>query len=144
MKKSLFAILLIMLIVACNEKGKDKKFDAESYEKTKETLAEKEKNNPARFLVVNNHDRKNLIGQTVVIGTLTNKATVCWYKDVELRLTYYSKTGVKLDEGLETVYDYIAPGKSVKFKTKTFAAKGTDSVAVMVLKATGDTSLAKK
>lgn len=143
MKQILAAILLSVALFACTDGKKDKKFDTESYEKTKETLAEKEKNNPARFLIVTNRDRKNIIGQTVVIGTLTNRATVCWYKDVELRLTYFSKTGVKLDEGLETIYENIAPGKSVKFKTKAFAAKGTDSVAVTVIKATGDISTAK-
>jgi hypothetical protein len=56
---------------------------------------------------------------------------------MELHLSFFSKTGVKLDEGLETVYENIAPGKSVKFKTKYFAPKGTDSVAVQVMKAKG-------
>jgi hypothetical protein len=143
MKRVLLAFALIVVLFSCKNDKKEKKFDAESYEKVKETLAEKEKNNPARFLVVNNHDRKNLIGQTVVIGTLSNQATVCWYKDVELKLSFFSKTGVKLDEGLETVYENIGPGKTVKFKTKYFAPKGTDSVAVIVTKAVGDISIAK-
>jgi hypothetical protein len=143
MKRVLLAFALGLSLFSCKDAQKEKKFDAESYEKVKETLAEKEKNNPARFLVVNNRDRKNLIGQTVVIGTLTNQATVCWYKDVELKLTFFSKTGVKLDEGLETVYENIGPGKTVKFKTKYFAPKGTDSVAVVVTKAAGDISVAK-
>jgi hypothetical protein len=79
----------------------------------------------------------------VIIGTLTNQATVCWYKDVELKLSFFSKTGVKLDEGLETVYENIGPGKTIKFKTRYFAPKGTDSVAVLVTKAVGDISMAK-
>lgn len=141
--KRLFACsLLALTLLACKNNTGEKKFDNASYETVKETLAEKEKKNPARFLVVNNRDRKNLIGQTVVIGTLTNKASICWYRDVELKLSFYSKTGVKLDEGLETVYENIAPGKSVKFKTKYFAPKGTDSVAIMITKATGDTTAA--
>ena len=130
--------MLFTIVLACKNDKKETKFDTKTYEQVKETLAEKEKNNPARFLIVNNHDRKNIIGQTVVIGTITNKATVCWYKDVELRLSFYSKTAVKLDEGLETVYENIGPGKTVKFKTKYFAPKGTDSVAILVLKATSD------
>lgn len=138
MKKITVALLLASGLFACKSDKKDKKFDAETYEKVKETLAGKEKNNPTKFLVVSDHHRKNLIGQTVVIGSLTNRATVCWYKDVELKLSFFSKTGVKLDEGLETVYENIAPGKSVKFKTKYFAPKGTDSVVVIVTKATGD------
>ncbi|NCT93607.1 MAG: hypothetical protein GXC72_04225 [Chitinophagaceae bacterium] len=141
--KPLFACALLALtLLACKNNTGEKKFDNASYETVKESLAEKEKKNPARFLVVNNRERKNLIGQTVVIGTLTNKASICWYRDVELKLSFYSKTGVKLDEGLETVYENIAPGKSVKFKTKYFAPKGTDSVAIIITKATGDTTAA--
>jgi hypothetical protein len=141
--KPLFACsLLALTLLACKNNTGEKKFDNASYETVKESLAEKEKKNPARFLVVNNRDRKNLIGQTVVVGTLTNKASICWYRDVELKLSFYSKTGVKLDEGLETVYENIAPGKSVKFKTKYFAPKGTDSVAIIITKATGDTTAA--
>lgn len=138
MKKIISFAMLFTIVLACKNDKKETKFDTKTYEQVKETLAEKEKNNPARFLIVNNHDRKNIIGQTVVIGTITNKATVCWYKDVELRLSFYSKTAVKLDEGLETVYENIGPGKTVKFKTKYFAPKGTDSVAILVLKATSD------
>lgn len=132
------ALLLLIGLVSCKDKAKEKPFDNNSYETVKETLADKEKNNPARFLVVSNKDRKNLIGQTVVKGTITNKATVCIYKDVELHLSFFSKTGVKLDEGIETIYEVILPGKTVKFKTKYFAPKGTDSVAIRVRKATGE------
>lgn len=138
MKKPIAILLVIIAIGACKSDKKEKKFDTQSYEEVKESLAEKEKKNPATFLMVSNRDRRNLIGQTVVIGYLTNKATVCWYKDVEVKLSFFSKTGVKLDEGIETVYENIGPGKTIKFKTRYFAPKGTDSVAVSVLKATGD------
>ena len=143
MQKITLILVLFMLLISCKNDKKEKDFDNNSYETVKETLAEKEKNNPKRFLMVSNSDRKNLIGQTVVKGTISNKATVCWYKDVELRLSFYSKTGVKLDEGLETIYENIGPGKSIKFKTKYFAPKGTDSVAISVNKATGDISAAE-
>lgn len=138
MKKIIVVSVLFTTLMACKNDKKENKFDTKTYEQVKETLAEKEKNNPARFLTVNSHDRKNIIGQTVVIGTITNKATVCWYKDVELRLSFYSKTSVKLDEGLETVYENIGPGQTVKFKTKYFAPKGTDSVAIIVKHAKSD------
>ena len=138
MKKTLIIACLSLSIFACKTEKKDKKFDSENYEKVKETLADKEKNNPSRFLTVSNKDHKNIIGQTVVKGTITNSATVCTYKDVELRLSFYSKTATKLDEVVETIYETVAPGKTVKFKTKYFAPKGTDSVAIKVMKAAGD------
>ncbi len=138
MKKVLTIACLSILIFSCKTDKKDKKFDTENYEKVKETLADKEKNNPASFLSVNNKDHKNIIGQTVVKGTIINSATVCTYKDVTLRLSFYSKTATKLDEVVETIYETVAPGKTVKFKTKYFAPKGTDSVAIKVMKAVGD------
>lgn len=143
MQKILAVLVVLALFAACKSDKKEKTFDNNSYETVKETLAEKEKNNPKRFLMVTNTDRKNLIGQTVVKGSISNKATICWYKDVELRLSFYSKTGVKLDEGLETIYENIGPGKTIKFKTKYFAPKGTDSVAISINKATGDISSAE-
>jgi hypothetical protein len=138
MKELVIITVLCIGLYGCKEEKKANKFDAASYEKAKETLAEKEKNNAGKFLKVDNRDRKNLIGQTVVIGHLTNSATVCTYKDIDIKLSFFSKTGVKLDEGIETIYETIAPGKTIKFKTKYFTPKGTDSVAVSVLKATGD------
>lgn len=136
MKKILAVLLLLGFFSACKNAKKEKKFDTDSYEKVKETLADKEKNNPARFLIASTRDRKNLIGQTVVIANITNTATVCWYKDVEIRVSFFSKTGVKLDEGMETVYENIRPGKTVKFKTRYFTPKGTDSASVTVIRAT--------
>lgn len=143
MQKMIFVLAVFTLFTACKNDKKEKDFDQNNYETVKESLAEKEKNNPKRFLLVSNSDRKNLIGQTVVKGSISNKATICWYKDVELRLSFYSKTGVKLDEGLETIYEHIGPGKTIKFKTKYFAPKGTDSVAITVNKATGDIAAAE-
>lgn len=138
MKKLIAATFLFTTLLACKNEKKANEFDTKTYEEVKETLADKEKKNPTSFLTVNNRDRKNIIGQTVIKGTLTNQATVCWYKDVELHLSFYSKTAVKLDEGIETVYEEIAPGQTIKFKTKYFAPKGTDSVAIVIRKAVGE------
>ena len=106
--------------------------EKDNYEKTKENLAVKEKNNPQNFLIISGHDKHNLLGQTVVKGTITNKATVASYKDVDVKLDFYSKTGTLLETDKETVYEIIAPGQSKNFKTKYFAPKGTDSVALAV------------
>ncbi len=138
MKNAILVSVSLILFLACQPEKKEKKFDTQSYEKTKETLADKEKNNAAKFLKVDNKDRKNLIGQTVVIGHITNKATICTFKDIELKMSFYSKTATKLDEGIETIYETIPPGETVKFKTKYFAPKGADSVAIQVLKAIGE------
>ena len=133
--KHVLSIILLLMIFSCKEKTKEQKFDEKTYEVVKETLADKEKRSPAHFLSVKNKDRKNLIGQTVVIGTITNHATIISYKNVLLKLSFFSKTGVKLDESNETIYEQLKPSETIKFKTKYFAPKGTDSVAVKVVNA---------
>jgi len=138
MKQAAAALAFLSIIAAaCN--SSDKKIteakDKEKYEQTKESLADTEKKNPAQFLSVSGHDRHNLIGQTVIKGTLVNNAKVASYKDVNIELAFYSKTGTLLEKDNETVYEVIAPGESNNFKTKYFAPKGTDSVALKVTSA---------
>ena len=138
MKQVISALAVIGLIAAsCN--SSDKKItdpkEKEKYEQTKESLAETEKKNPTQFLSVSGHDKHNLIGQTVIKGTLVNNAKVASYKDVNVELAFYSKTGTLLEKDNETVYEVIAPGESNNFKTKYFAPKGTDSVALKVTSA---------
>ena len=111
---------------AAESKAKDK------YEQTKETLEQTEKKNPKRFLSVEGHDRKNLLRQTVIKGTITNKATVASYKDVDIEISYFSSTGALLLKDHEVVYEIVAPGSDVNFKTKTYAPKGTDSIAMKI------------
>ncbi|MEO7293082.1 MAG: FxLYD domain-containing protein [Ginsengibacter sp.] len=132
--KNLFAILFTTAVLfSCNSNDTKKvETEKQDYEKTKENLADKEKKNPQNFLTVSGHDKHNLLGQTVVKGTITNKATVASYKDVDVKLDFYSKTGTLLETDKETVFEVIAPGQSKNFKTKYFAPKGTDSIALAV------------
>lgn len=134
MKKIIsIAVVFIFLLSACNNKAKEAATEKENYQKATETLLEKEKKNPVSFLSISSHDKHNLLGQTVIKGSVNNAAKVCTYKDVQLELSFFSKTGTLLEKGNETVYDNIAPGKSANFKTKYFAPKGTDSVGVKIV-----------
>ena len=134
MKKFLCILLASLTILfACNSNSNKTAAEKEKYQQAKETLEEKEKKNPVAFLLVSSHDKHNLIGQTVVRGTVSNNAKVCAYKDVQLQLGFYSKTGTLLLTTNETVYDKIEPGKSAGFKAKEFAPKGTDSIAIKVI-----------
>ncbi len=126
------SVLMLVIFVACNSNANNTASEKEKYQKAKETLEEKERKNPIAFLSVNSHDKHNLIGQTVVKGTVSNMAKVCTYKDVSLELSFFSKTGALLLKTNETVYDKIEPGKSVNFKAKEFAPKGSDSVAIKI------------
>ena len=126
-------IAFSFVFAACNsdEKAADSK-TKDKYEQTKETLEQTEKKNPKRFLTVEGSDRKNLIGQRVIKGTITNKATVAIFKDVDVELSFYSETGTLLEKNHEVIYETITAGNSANFKTKYFAPKGTDSVVMKI------------
>jgi uncharacterized lipoprotein len=125
----------IILISACNSAKEKGDIEKDDYQKVKESLAQKERKNPTNFLTIISKDKHNLIGQTVIHTTITNKAKVCVYKDVEIELSFISKTGVLLEKDKETVYETIEPGKNTDYKTKYFAPKGTDSVAIKIIAA---------
>ncbi len=122
-----------LVLFGCNNSKHKMEADKDGYEKAKESLEEKEKKNPVLFLSVSSKDKHNLIGQTVIKGNVTNNAKVCVYKDVQLEISFFSKTGTLLEKGNETVYDAIQPGKSGEFKIKNFTPKGTDSISIKVL-----------
>lgn len=123
---------LTIAFSACNQSDKKAEKGKDKYEQTKESLEESEKKNPSRFISVSSHDRRNLIGQTVIKGTLTNNAKVAAFKDVNIELSFYSKTGALLEKDHEVIYETLSPGSSADFKSKYFAPKGTDSVALKV------------
>ena len=124
-------LLSSLFLFACNSDNPAK--EKESYNATKNSLLRKEEKNPASFIVVKGNSKKNIVGQTVVKGTLVNKASVATYKDVNLQLTFYSKTKALLETDKETIFEILNPGESNGFKTKYFAPKGTDSVGLEVL-----------
>jgi len=136
MKKILIVISSSIIAFSCNNNdSKNISNEKNSYEAAKQNLGDKETKSPQSFLTVTGRDRHNILGQTVVKGTVTNKASIASYKDVDVKLDFYSKTGTLLETDKETVYEIIAPGQSKNFKTKYFAPKGTDSVALMVTSA---------
>ena len=134
MKKILPVLMFSGLaFVACNSADNPAQKDKDKYEQTKETLEETETQNPKRFLSVSEHDKKNLVRQTFIRGNISNSAKVVSYKDIDVELTFFSKTGALLEKDHEVIYETIAPGNTASFKTKYFAPKGTDSVGLKIL-----------
>ena len=128
-----FAVTLfsVAFLFACNWENAVK--ENESYKETKNSLLKKEEKNPAAFITVKGDSKKNIVGQTVVKGTLVNKASIATFKDVNIKLSFYSKTKALLETDKETIFQILNPGESQDFKTKYFAPKGTDSVGLEVL-----------
>ncbi len=134
--KQLFIILSILIFGAsCTNNNKYEINTTEKYESNKKLMAQAEQKNPAQFLTVHGITKKNLLGQTVLKCRLINNARMVTYKDVNIELSFYSKTGSLLEKNNETVYETVHPGGSTSFKSKYFAPKGTDSVAMQIVSA---------
>ena len=136
MKKSaLVFIALSAILISCGDKAEKEAKAADKYEKTKLSLEEIEKQTPEKFISVKGTDKKNLVGQTVVKGKIRNDAKMATFKDIDVKLFFYSKTGVLLQEDQEMIYETVAPGETKSFKSKYFAPKGTDSIGMKVVSA---------
>ena len=126
-----FLAITSAMFISCNTDNSET--EEASYEQTRKILLEKEQKNPANFLTVVGQNKKNLLGQTVIKGKLTNHATIAVFKDVDLKLFFYSKTKALLETNTETIFEQVQPGQTKDFKTKYFAPKGTDSVGIQVV-----------
>lgn len=134
-KVALYTLLLTVFLNACDSNEEQQKESQKKYEEVTLSVEALEKKSPIKFLRVTGDDKKNLLGQMVIKGKISNKAKMVTFKDIDVQLSFYSKTKTLLMEDQEMVYEEVAPGATINFKTKYFAPKGTDSVAMKILSA---------
>ena len=127
------SLFVLMILPACSS-GDAAAENEQSYVEQKESLEAKEKKHPLKFLVVKGDDKKNLIGQTVIRGTITNKASIVAYTDIRVKMLCY-KNGAMAEEHEDVIDEVIKPNASISFKTKYRLPKGTDSIALSVMNA---------
>jgi len=137
MKQYIVALSCLFILFACTDADTaSDKFDTNSYEKTKATLADKEKENPKTFLKISGTDKRRwLFGTTVYKGTIENTATSVAYKDVRVKLLYFNTDKEQVANHEEVVEEAIEPNESVSFKAKYKTPKGTDSVYAYIMSA---------
>ncbi|OSZ82101.1 hypothetical protein CAP35_02190 [Chitinophagaceae bacterium IBVUCB1] len=136
MKHTLCIAFMALSVMACNSANTERPSD--KYEAKKKSLEETERENPLQFLRIQGDNHVNLLNQEVVEGEITNKATLASFKDVEVRITFKSKTGSTIEKAVKTVNEVVAPQESVSFKFKMKKPKGTASVAVDIISAVPD------
>lgn len=106
-----------------------------SYQEVKETLEDKELNNPLSFLDESATARKNLLGEFVIEGEIINRATIATFKDVTLKVTFYSKTKTNLGDERFTIFEYFGPKSRTPFKIKSYGYKGATSLGWEIVRA---------
>lgn len=130
----IIALFGITVFFACSDKDEKISLNKTEYEQQKESLLDKEKKNPKKFLQLTSDDKRNIWGKTVYKGIIKNTASVCSYKNIRVKLLYY-KAGSLVTNHEELFEEILAPGNEFEFKAKYKTPKGTDSVFASIMSA---------
>lgn len=107
-----------------------------TYEEKVLTVEETEMSQPKRFLVADGTYNRNFWGTKVKLqGKITSKATVAKFKDPVVQVTFFSKTKTILKSEEYTIYELIAPGKTINFMLKLEISKEVETVGWEVIDA---------
>ncbi|MBS4042633.1 MAG: hypothetical protein KGZ59_02330 [Chitinophagaceae bacterium] len=137
MKSFLKILFIAIYLVSCSSNEQKDIIDQQDYQQQKESLADKEKRSPKSFLAISGTYKRNIWGKTVYKAEIKNKATICSYKDVRVKLLYF-KEGVQVTNHEELIEEPISPNSIFDFKAKYKTPKGTDSVAAYIMSAVAD------
>lgn len=131
--KTLILVISLFLISSCES---NETYDTNpSHEEIKITLEEQENATPTDFLTATGTYRQNLINQWVIEGTVSNNATLATYKDIVVKIVYYSKTKTEIGSEEKTLFEYFKPNTNQKFKIKSEGFEGTSSIGFDVISA---------
>lgn len=109
---------------------------ANSYEKSKMTIEEIEAQSPLNYLNASGNYNENFFGDAIKInGTVSNSATMTTYKDLSVRVHYYSKTKTLLTSIDYMLYEFYPPNTTSKFKLKVKNYNNVASIGLEVVNA---------
>ena len=137
MKKHLvLAVVTLFILSSCNEGSKSNHSNkGTDYIEAKQTIEDIERATPTNYLKGSINSHKNLVGQWVITGTLSNKATTITYKDAILEFRFLTKTHTVLSTSKQSVYEFIAPNQSATFNFKLTAPKEATEVNWSIVQA---------
>ena len=74
----------------------------------------------------------------IINGIIENKASFAKYKDVKLKVAYYSNTKSIISEKYFVLYEYYYPNSTETFSIKVYPPKAYKTFNVEVIKAIGE------
>lgn len=130
-------IFLIIVGIIILSKVFEKETDTSStYQESVMTIQEIEAANPINYLKADGTYNNNFIGDKVKInGVITNSATVTTYKDIIVRVNFYSKTNTLIGTEDYTLYEFYPPNSTQEFKLKVKAYSNVSSLGWEVVSA---------
>jgi len=130
--KTLIQLLILTICLSCDYTGSK----TETYFEKKMTIEEIEDAEPLRFLDAGGKYNDSFWGTKIhVNGTISNTATVADYKDITVRVTYYSKTKTNLGSKEYTIYEVVQPNTTIPFKLKIENFKNVNTIGWEVIRA---------
>lgn len=130
-----FVIGVVFVIYKSIEDGQGG--DSKTYQEQKMSIEEMESANPVQFLTADGKYNESFWGTELKIdGKISNTATVASYKDVVLKVTFYSKTNSVIGKKEYTIYEIIPPNRIIPFKLNIKNYKDVSSIGWEVVRAT--------
>jgi len=107
-----------------------------NYKEQVMTIEEIERSQPTDFLTATGTYKENFLGDKLKINCIiTNRATVATYKDVVVRIVYYSKTKTEIGNKDYTVYEIFPPNISKTVALKIDNYRDVNSIGWTVISA---------
>ena len=110
--------IMNLILSGCGSGSSNRHNNETSYQDTKFSLEDKEKQNPTSFLSCIAKERRKINGDWLITGLIINSATLATYKDVVLEIRFYSKTNSLLETKNITIYQRFPASKKRAFRTK--------------------------
>jgi hypothetical protein len=119
--------MIINIVMNSNSNGSN-------YNEQKMTIEQTEKSVPLRFLSVEGNYNESFWGTKFKLkGKVTNRATVASYKDLIMRITYYSKTNSVIGSKDYTIYQIFQPNIVTSFKLDVENYKDVESIELDIV-----------
>ena len=116
-----------------NSGGKDLE---ESYQEKVMSVEEIEREQPTNFLSAEGTYKENFWGDKIKVNcVIINSATVATYKDVTLRITYFTKTKTELGSNEYKVYEVFPPNSTNTIELKIDNYQDVNSIGLEVISA---------
>jgi hypothetical protein len=75
-----------------------------------------ESSNPSKYIDMTYTYKVNLAANTIVEGSVSNKASIARFKNVKVQITFYSKTDAVLGSETFTIMEFLPAGRSKSFR----------------------------
>lgn len=129
----------ILLLAACSDQTKENLLRAASYEELKNEIGHRETSEPLQFLSVESELDQHYYSwyssePARLQFTIHNHAFATTFKDVQLLITFFSKTGSELSRDSTLIYEFFEPNSSTSFDKKVSVPEHTDSHTLQIAK----------